>query len=282
MTTTTQPPIDRIEFDITIGVQQDDSGRWVDTRKIQVLGEATANPALGIAPLLDRREQLTGLFSLTHIPTGLAVVQRAHPRDLRAMAALLADLPWADVHTTDEVKAHPTLTPDAIRILKAHRAGAEDDTDERPRANSWSADDDGGIPRATRELTVWNLANFQDSWDRMYGSDPEKRVELAIPGTVTEEKPHGESNPWWHFHLIRSVDSFAISYLLLMIQRLDPEQANLASAWLADQWDGGDSLGEWCWHWAQDLAAGKDVAELDVPGAPAPFGDLFGSADGAA
>lgn len=59
--------------------------------------------------------------------------------------------------------------------------------------------------------------------------------------------------------IIRQVDLFGTCYMLAALRHVDPVRADRAAAFLADQWEGGDSLGEWVYQWRQELAGGDPL-----------------------
>lgn len=59
--------------------------------------------------------------------------------------------------------------------------------------------------------------------------------------------------------IARQVELFGVVYLLAALRQLDPERADRAACFLAEQWDAGDSLDEWIYQWREELESGAPL-----------------------
>lgn len=248
---------------ISLGQDGEEMGRG------QVLAERTRNPHLAVNPMVDHEGGYTGRFALTHVPTGRAVTVSEEPHRLRAIAEGLADLDW-DHQGVEELTTAGTL---AAASLILNRIGAHEPSGvEVPHADNWGGKD-AGIPRQTVPFITWNVEVVQEALRRTMGIG-EDAVPLTEPGSVTAEKPHGVANPVWTLWLSRQIESFGVVYLLLVLHRVAPRTAESAVAWLADQWETGESIGEFTADWWQHIQAGT-LDDLDIPALSPPLGNLF-------
>lgn len=236
--------------------------------RVMVLGEQTDVEHLVIAPHItgDGTFAYSG-FCLTHAPTGRGVTTSHSPDELRETARRLAHIDWSFTDPT-AFKPH---APEAARIIMETRA-TDPTAVELPAHDAWGKDGKGkGLQRSAIGQARDVLADFQLAAKKTFGKDA---VPLVIPGSVTEDDPHGESNPEWHLWMQRTVHDFGLAYLLLVLHRLNPAVADSAAAWLADTWKCGESLGAWAWEWHEALVKDEPFNTLDLPGVPA-FGDVF-------
>ena len=110
-----------------------------------------------------------------------------------------------------------------------------------PVDNPEVTDGPGGIPRRADALLRMLLDEFQQLFD----------VTMAFPKQVEgDERRH---------MLTRQVDTFGQAFLLAALREFAPANADKVAAALADQWDGGDGLGEWVYQWRQELDAGQPL-----------------------
>ncbi len=227
-----------------------------------VYGEPTASPQLVIVPSLDHG-RLTGGFALLHAPTGLAL-SGGRPGELREMAARLAHLDWAGV-TAENFRTSDIAT-EAVKVIRECRF-TDPDAIELPAHDGWGTDGKGkGMPRAAQPMARHLLQDIQLALEKTHG---ENAVALDIPDP---DSPRGKRmNPEWMLWTYRMVHDFGLAYLLMVLRRIDPQVADSASAFLADAWDAGDSVGEWSWEWHQALIKGETP---DLPGVPQ-LGELF-------
>lgn len=241
--------------------------------RVVVLGRRTANGHIAVTPTVDADGAYTGRFAVMHIPTGIAVtVCRAASR-CHEIAALVADLDWASI-------TGPGALPEGFTAAYAERvsqldADRLDDDFEPTAADRWAEARDGAaVPSRALNLAGWSLDNVQEAWKRTIGDGThEHDVPLNLPGTESEEHPRGEPNPLWTHWIIRASDMFGVAFLLLVLRRLDAVTADKAAAWLACQWEAGDSVGEWSYDLAKILDEGRaDTAEIPTaPPAPGPL-----------
>lgn len=110
-------------------------------------------------------------------------------------------------------------------------------------------DGPGRIPRDATPLLAMLLTDFQKLWDAMWAEDK--------PEIGSEQR---------HMMLNRQVELFGQAYLLGVLRAANPKLADEAAEFLAEQWDAGDSLGEWMYVWQQQLAAGQPLdLGIDIP-----------------
>lgn len=102
-------------------------------------------------------------------------------------------------------------------------------------------DGPGRIARDATPMLRDLLADWQGLFDLLWKSDkePNSADRIAI--------------------IARQVDLFGTVYLLAALRHFDPVRADRAAAFLAEQWDAGDSLGEWIYQWREELGAGKPL-----------------------
>lgn len=242
MTTTGTPaPVSLIPVDIKVNDGAD------GTTAIAVLGEPTPNPHLVIAPYTNGYGY-TGAWSIVHMPTGLSFGHYwLEPHEWRQVAESVADLDWA-TDDPDVLRRHAKTAKEAIRVLEMTEPTAA----ERPTRDN--------IPRAAGPLLAQFLAQYQWHHNRMFGPDQPELSDQQLA-----------------FHSAHQVNLFGLAYLLAALRLLDPEVADSAAAFLADQWAAGDSLGEFMWQWQREIATGQP---LDLPGIPRPLnGPLFAPID---
>jgi hypothetical protein len=108
-------------------------------------------------------------------------------------------------------------------------------------SNPERTDGPGDIARRAEHLLRELLTEWQELYDALWKENPplselDRRVVIS-----------------------RQVDLFGAIYLLACVRHLAPEQADSAAAALADEWDAGDSLGEWIYQWREELDAGKPL-----------------------
>jgi hypothetical protein len=102
--------------------------------------------------------------------------------------------------------------------------------------------EDHKIPRRADALLRMLMDEFQRLWD------------------LTNEYPakvEGDKRTWI---IGRQVDLFGLCYVLAALRQRDLQTANAVAAELADQWDYGDSLGEWIYQWRKELDAGRPLS----------------------
>lgn len=230
----------------------------------KVYAEPTAAQHLFIAPGTTAAGGYAMHYSLTHGPTGLALIWDASPDKLRAYAEKLAHLDWS--FTTKEQFASDELAPlrTEAKTLLRDSSWTDPSAVDLPAHDGWGPDGKGqGLPRAAIPAAQRSLEELQNGFARLHGDDDAKRIPMDIPdaGSPRGVKPNPEFLHW----IIRNVQEFGIAYLLLVLHRVDPQAGDSAAAWLADQWEAGDSLGEWAWEWHQALIKGE---QLEVPGVP--------------
>lgn len=233
------------------------------TVRVRVLGEATANPHLIIAPCANADGALTGRFSLIHAPTGLAV-RTGDVSNLRALADKISHLGWGTVER-DTIANNPDMRQTVADAIRSVEMAVEPTGTELPAHDTWGPNGGGkGLPRQAVPLLRYLLDAAQRTFDR------ETRVPLNIPNP---DKPgETKSNPEWFSMIEHRVDLYGLAYLLAALHRVDPEVSESAAASLADAWEYGDSIGEWVWQWREELDEGKP---LTLYGIPAPVGDLL-------
>jgi hypothetical protein len=98
------------------------------------------------------------------------------------------------------------------------------------------------IPRRAETLLRMLMDDFQRLWD----------MTMAHPS-----KLDGAERT---YVIGRQVELFGQVYLLASLRKLDTHVANAVAAELADQWDTGDSLGEWMYQWRKELDAGRPLS----------------------
>lgn len=234
----------------------------------QVYAERTTNAWLFITPgTSDGRYGMH--FSITHGPTGLALIWDSSPDKLRAYADKLAHLDWASF-TTKEQFASDELKPlrDEARQLLRDSSWTDPSAVELPAHDHRGNGKDMTIARAAVPQAIQALEALQKGYERLHG-DGDEGVPLDIPDPDSERGV--KANPEWMFWCIRNGLEFTVAYLLLVLHRVDPPAADSAAAWLADQYEWGDGMGEHAWDWHQALIKGQP---LDLPGVPH-FGALL-------
>jgi hypothetical protein len=97
------------------------------------------------------------------------------------------------------------------------------------------------IPRDASGLLASLMDQFEKCWNAM--------VDMGEP--LSREEQRVISN--------RIVDVFGQTFLLACLRRVDPDGADRAAAWLADQWGSGDALGEWEFQWRRETALGRPL-----------------------
>lgn len=235
-------------------------------RTLPVQGEPTAVPELFITPTRRRTGAYSGMFTLTHAPTGRSVTS-GQPSRLRQIAEKLVGSDWS---FTDADSIPPATKAAALQEIRSADM-TEPDSVELPAHPSWTSEGEG-IKRAALPLAADMLAAFQWSWNKTMGS-------TSIPAWLPAEgNDRGVRNPEWDYHLHRQVDTYGLAYLLLALHRTDPEVADSAAADLADAWEAGDSLGEWAYEWAAALGRGEVPEVHGVPGTVEVFGETGGVA----
>lgn len=238
-------------------------------RTVEVHAEPTSNEHLAITPNLDENGY-TGGFALTHVPSGRWLCAGG-PEELREIAAKVAHLDWSSADTETLVAEVGEQTRAAIRAVRF----TDPPGTEVPAHNAWGPGGKGkGLKRLALPMLADFLADFQYAWNRQWGRNgaaPE--VPFYLPGSETPEKPRGVPNPEHHYLTVRLVQDYGLAYLLAALHRIDPEVADSAAAALADAWDSGDSLGEWAYQWATELAEGKPLTLYGIPG---PVGPVLG------
>lgn len=230
-------------------------------RTITVTGEPTANEHLAITPGLSE-DGYSGSFVLTHAQTGRSVCA-GHPDELRDIAGRVAHLDWSSADVTALAAAVGEETRAAIRAVRF----TDPPGTELPAHDAWGPDGKGkGLKRLALPMIADFLASFQDAWNRQWGrNSAAPEVPFYLPGSETPEKPRGVLNPEHHYLTVRLVQDYGLAYLLAALHRTDPEVADSAAAALADAWDAGDSLGEWAYQWAEELADGKPLTLYGIP-----------------
>lgn len=240
-----------------------------EQRRMTVLGEPTAVGQLVITPVPSRDGGYEGGFCLTHVPTG-RLVCRAQLYELRHIAELVAHIDWS---FTDP--QHFVTSPDGQAVAKLIRAAQLTDPPGEfspPAHDGWGAAGKGnGLKRRALPMIRDFLADYQHSCERI--SYPDGDVPSYVPDPDNPDHPRGKPNPEWHHHIIRQVNDYGLAYLLGALHRIDPEVADSAAAALADAWDAGDSMGEWAWQWARELAEDKPMTLHGIPDPVALFAD---------
>lgn len=110
-----------------------------------------------------------------------------------------------------------------------------------PVDNPEMTDGPGSLPRRAVPMLRMLLDEFQKTFDKV----------MAHPKQVD-----GVERTWM---IDRMVNVFGQVYLMAVLRHLAPEDADAVAAALADQWDAGDSLGEWVYQWRQELDAGEPL-----------------------
>lgn len=242
---------------IPVTVTHRDPERNITTT--QVTGETTPTEYLVITPGFSEGK-FSDLHWLVHAPTGLQLT-RGFPDKLREIAARLSHLDWENVTTNDFPQAKQ-----AARVIK--EAQFTDPTAvELPAHDAWGPDGRGqGLQRAAIPMAEAFLADLHHNSQKLSGDNA---VPLDVPDP---ESPGGTRvNPMWTFSVSRKVQDFGLVYLLLVLNRVDPEVADSAAGFLADAWHTGDAVDEWAWEWQQALAKGEVPVLRGVP----ELGELF-------
>lgn len=241
---------------------------------VTVTAEKTACPHLVIAPGITR-DGLTGQLALVHVGTGRSLPPplMGDKADLHAITEKVADLPWdftdVDAITADDEPAKQLREQLRDEYYAARRAVKFADGERILQAypDGWQ-DDPQRIPGTADAMVKWLLDAYQATDDRIMGDGP---------GKIPLDLPDGTPNPAWTNAVMRKVDLFGMAYLLAALRRVVPEVADHATAFLAAQWDGGDSLGEWVWEWRQQVEKGEPLRLPAVPSPEPADGMLFGS-----
>lgn len=249
MTTTETPLADRFTT-VTLG----GSG-------VTVTAERTACPFLVIAPVIDRNG-LTETVTLVHTRTGSVAPGglMSTPADLRTLAAAVAHLDW----DFDDPTAAPKAT---IEGFKAARFEFETSNGERFVAaypDGWQ-DNPRKIPGTADAMVRWLLDSYWAISDRTFGLGPE-----VIPASIDDK-----INPEFVTACREKTDLFGLIYLLATLRRVAPTVADHATAFLAGQWDYGDSLGEWVWQWREEIEKGEPLKLPAVPSPEVPDGEFL-------
>lgn len=228
---------------------------------VTMTAEKTASPYLVITPVIANNG-ITEHLMLTHVPTGQSLpgLQFGDSAKLRELAENVAHLDWDFTIAAD----FPAETRSGY--IEARRAieFAQGEQIARSYPEGWE-DNPRRIPGTADAMVRWLLDSFRAIDDHMGGKGPDR-----IPSDVD-----GKVNPAFIQASREKVDLFGLAYLLAALRRVAPEVADHATAFLAEQWDYGDSLGEFVWEWHQELEAGEPLKLPAVPSPEPAEGELF-------
>jgi hypothetical protein len=221
---------------------------------VTVTGERTDCPYLAIAPGFAK-DGVSGLLVLTHIPTGRRLpVLPIEKERLRKLAAAVAHLDW---DFTDPA-GFTAETRDGFLKARREIEGAEGEEIFTEYPKNWGRGEDA-LPGDADAMVKWLLDGWQATHDQMHNRDHPRKISM--------DGPDGKPNWEWIAGSIRQVDVFGMAYLLAALRRVAPDVADHATAFLAEQWAAGDSIGEWVWQWQDELRKGEP---LRLPAVPSP------------
>ncbi|MEU4841739.1 hypothetical protein [Nocardia testacea] len=222
--------------------------------RVAVTGEQITTH-FALTPALTRRDDGTvGLADhgrvLTHIPSGRSVTHDDTFIDMRRFAHALEELPIPWDTLDGFTKEHAEL------VRNLHRTMWADPTTELPWPK-WAGNN------TTPAISL--IAHQLDDYLKHAGHRYDKRRELKDAVAVHD----GElAEQVGHLLLVGSavdtVQTYGLVYLLAVLHRLAPADADRAARDLANIWENGDcALDEFLHQWRQELA---DGLPLQLPG----------------
>lgn len=243
MTTTETPLADRL-VQVTMNLADG---------PVTVTGERTECPFLAITPAFTK-DGVSDALVLTHVPSGrrLPVLPLEKAR-LRKLAAAVAHLDW----DFTELAGFTAETRDGFLAARRKIESGEGEEIFAEYPKGWGRD--GEIPGDAASMVRWLLDGWQATHDHMHSKDH--------PNKIPMDGPDGKPNWEWIAGSLRQVDLFGLAYVLAALQRVNPTVADHVTAFLAEQWAAGDSLGEWVWQWRHEIEEGRP---LKLPAVPSP------------
>lgn len=224
-----------------------------ERRTVWVPAQPTVCPQLVIAPAVGCSKdggnlRFRGTLALTHTHTGAQLVESTYVSGLEKLAAALKHFDW-DFDTRNHF-ARPENADLADAVRAAIRDWQMDEGYSGP-VSLWGDDEDKRAARE-REPATTLLREQLDWWPAQYKS-------------IRERELISKNREAWHEAISCSVNGWGMTYLLAVLQRVDPKVADIAARRLVAEFDAGDGLGEWVFQWSQELDSGRPLTLHGIP-----------------
>lgn len=238
-----------------------------DTSTIPVSAEPTDAPGLFITPDVGN-EGFTGLFSLTHGPSGLRLPPKLGGSGLyghgfthdeidvaRRVATALATTPvdWTtDRETvTRQIGEHAAAVQAAVRAAKFPPPDPDDDAS--PAAGP------APYPKTEAQATADAMARHLTR-----AMQPRVRNSFELIGDATASNPDGMRRYLDNVHAL--IAEWGLVYVLREVAKLDQQVADRLARDVFNAWEDGGSVSELANEWA----AAYGIPADDRPGTPVP------------